>query len=124
MIDPSVFYTQLEKLQTAMSKKLRVRGATFDRQFRRAEHRLPRRQRRAATTILGAQDWMAHPKLARVLDFSTVNNAFADLQAYLDRIDPAEERKMAILRLLAGIVIKLMLLGGLVFALIHWQGLG
>ncbi|WP_297772499.1 hypothetical protein [uncultured Roseovarius sp.] len=121
MIDTEQFQQKVSRLQSALSEKMRLRGATLDRQLRRAGRRLPRRQRRAATTILGAQDWMAHAKLARVLDMTTVNRAFADLHSHLDTLDPKEERKTAILRLLGGIVLNLLLLAGLIYALIAWQ---
>ena len=102
---------------------MRLRGTTLERQLHRAVRRLPRRQRRAAATILGAQDWMAHPKLARVLDLSDVNKAFTNLDAHLDSIDPAEERKTALLRLLGGIVMRLMGLAVLIYAILRWRGL-
>lgn len=123
MIDPNAFQSRVTRLQTALSDKMRVRGATLEQQLRRAERRLPRRQRRAAATILGAQDWMAHPKLARVLDLSHVNKAFADLDGHLDRIDPTEERKTALLRLIGVIVIRLMGLAVLIYAILRWRGL-
>ncbi|MGI3211481.1 hypothetical protein ACROSR_10235 [Roseovarius tibetensis] len=124
MIDPNGFHNRLLQVQTAFSEKLRVRGRTFEQQVRRAGRRLPRRQRRAATTILGAQDWMAHPKLARILDFSEVDAAFSDLHAHLDRVDPAEDRKTALLRVLASIVLNLLGLAVLIHVLIRWRGLG
>lgn len=123
MIDPNAFQSRVTRLQTALSDKMRVRGATLEQQLRRAERRLPRRQRRAAATILGAQDWMAHPKLARVLDLSHVNKALADLDGHLDRIDPTEERKTALLRLIGVIVIRLMGLAVLIYAILKWRGL-
>ncbi|MFU8777662.1 MAG: hypothetical protein ACNA7M_08325 [Roseovarius sp.] len=101
---------------------MRLRGPTLERQLRRAGRRLPRRPRRAAAIILGAQDWMAHAKLARVLDTAQVDRAFADLHAYLDRLNPQEARKTALLRLAGGIVLNLLLLAGLIYALIRWQG--
>lgn len=123
MIDPTIFQSRVTQLRTALSDKMRVRGATLEQQLRRAEHRLPRRPRQAATTILEAQDWMAHPKLARVLDLSSVNKAFSDLDAHLARIDPVEERKTALLRLIGVIVIRLMGLAVLIYAIIRWRGL-
>lgn len=124
MIDPNDFQARVTQLQEAMSRKMRVRGRTLEQQLRRAGRRLPRHQRRAAATILGAQDWMAHPKLARIVDFSHVHKAFADLNGYLDRIDPREQRKTALLRVAGGIVFRLVCLGGLIYALIRWRGLG
>lgn len=123
MIDPNDFQSRVVQLQGALAQKMRARGRTLDAQLRRARRRLPRHQRRAAATILGAQDWMAHPKLARVVDFAHVNKAFAELNAYLDRIDPKEQRKTALLRVAGGIVLRLAGLGALIYALIRWRGL-
>lgn len=120
MIDPTEFQTKVTRLHAALSDKLSLRGKTLEAQIRRAGRRLPRHQRRAAAIVLGAQDWMSHPKLARVLDMATVNAAFADLHVHLDRLDPKEARRTALLRLLGGIVLNLMTLGLLIYALMHW----
>jgi len=115
MIDRHQFDTRIAALQSALHDKLRLRGTSLERQVRRAGRRLPRRQRRAAQTLLGAQDWMGHPRLARLVDTRTVNAAFADLRRHLDRIDPAEPRRTALLRLAGGIVLNLMLFAGLLW---------
>lgn len=122
MIDTEEFQGRITGLQQALADLMRLRGATLERQVRRAGRRLPRRQRRAAAIIVGAQDWMGHAKLARLLDTAQVNRAFADLHAYLDTLNPQEARKTALLRLIGGIVLNLMLLSGLIYALIRWQG--
>lgn len=122
MIDTEQFQGKVIGLQKALSDKMGLRGASLERQLRRAGRRLPRRPRRAGAVILGAQDWMAHPKLARILDFSSVNNAFADLHSYLDGLDPKEARKTARLRLVSSIVLNLIALAALIYALLHWQG--
>jgi len=118
MIDRREFDDRIEGLRTALAERLRVRGPDLERQLRRAGRRLPRRQRRAAETLLGAQDWMSHPRLARLLDHRAVEAAFADMHRYLERIDPTEERTTAILRLLGGIVLNLMIFGGLLYLLV------
>lgn len=120
MIDTAEFQTRIARLHSALSTKMRLRGKTLEAQIRRAGRRLPRRQRRAAAIVLGAQDWMGHPKLARVLDMAQVNAAFADLHAHLDPLDPKAARRTTLLRLLGGIVLNLMALGLLIYALIHW----
>jgi len=122
VIDTEEFQGQVTGLQQALADRMRLRSATLERQVRRAGRRLPRRQRRAAAIILGAQDWMSHPKLARVLDRAQVDRAFADLHAYLETLNPQEARKTAVLRLIGGIVLNLMLLSGLIYALVRWQG--
>lgn len=122
MIDTEQFQGKISELQKALSDKMRLRGPTLERQLRHAGRRLPRRPRRAAAIILGAQDWMAHPKLARVLDMSQVNIAFDDLHRHLDKLNPEEARKTALLRLLGGMVLNLMALAGLIYALLRWQG--
>lgn len=121
MIDRAEFHGKIEALRAALEGKLRVKGADLDRQIRRAGRRLPKRQRRAAAVILGAQDWMGHPRLARLVDHRMVNAAFGDLHNHLGRLDPVEARRTALLRMLAGIVLNLMMFGGmlyLVFALV------
>lgn len=120
MIDPTEFQNKATRLHAALTDKMNLRGKTLEVQIRRAGRRLPRRQRRAAAIVLGAQDWMNHPKLARVLDRTTVNTAFADLHAHLDRLDPKEARRTALLHLLGGIVLNLTALGLLIYALMHW----
>lgn len=122
MIDTADFQTRIARLRTALSDRMRLRGRTLEAQVRRAGRRLPRRQRRAAAIVLGAQDWMSHPRLARVLDMARVNAAFADLHAHLDTLDPAQARRTALLRLLGGIVFNLAVLGVLVYALARWLG--
>ncbi len=120
MIDTAEFQTKVARLHAALSDKMRLRGKTLEAQFGRAIRRLPKRQRRAAAIVLGAQDWMGHPRLARVLDMRQVNAAFADLHAHLARLDPKEARRTAVLRLLGGIVLNLITLGLLIYALAHW----
>lgn len=122
MIDTQEFQTKIARLQQALADRMRLRGPTLERQLRRAGRRLPRRPRRAAAIILGAQDWMAHAKLARVLDMGQVDRAFADLHAYLGTLNPQEAGKTTLLRLAGGIVLNLTLLAGLIYALIRWQG--
>ena len=120
MIDRQQFDDRIATLQTALRDKLRLRGASFERQIARAGRGLPRRQRRAAQTLLGAQDWMGHPRLARLLDRRAVDAAFADLHRHLDPIDPGERRRTAILRLLGGIVLNLMMFGALLTLVYRW----
>ena len=124
MIDTAEFQTKVARLRAALSDKMRLRGSTLEAQFGRAGRRLPKRQRRAAAIVLGAQDWMGHPKLARVLDMRQVNAAFADLHAHLDPLDPKEARRTAILRLLGGIVLNLIALGVLIYAFAQWVRTG
>lgn len=120
MIDTEAFQTRITGLRLALSSRMNLRGKTLEAQIRRAGRRLPRRQRRAAAIVLGAQDWMKHPKLARVLNRTAVNTAFADLHTHLDRLDPKEARRTALLRLLGGMVLNLMMLGLLIYALLRW----
>lgn len=117
MIDTEQFQGRITELQQALKNQMRLRGSTLEALLRRAGRRLPRRQRRAGAIILGAQDWMAHPKLARVLNRTQVDNAFADLFAYLQGLDPKEARKTAILRLLGSILFNLIALGLLLYTL-------
>ena len=111
MIDTKRFYQRVETLRTALAERLRVRGPDLERQIRRAGRRLPRRQRRAAQTLLGAQDWMGHPRLARLLDRRAVDAAFDEMHRHLDRVDPVQDRRTALLRIAGGIVLNLIIFG-------------
>jgi len=111
MIDTKRFDQRVETLRTALAERLRVRGPDLERQIRRAGRRLPRRQRRAAQTLLGAQDWMSHPRLARLLDRRAVDAAFDEMHRHLDRVDPVEDRRTALLRIAGGIVLNLIIFG-------------
>ncbi|MGX0902052.1 hypothetical protein ACSSV8_000609 [Roseovarius sp. MBR-79] len=122
MIDTVEFHRKIEALRAALEGKLRVKGADLDRQIRRAGRRLPKRQRRAAAVILGAQDWMGHPRLARLVDHRAVNAAFGDLHGHLGRLDPGEARKTALLRFLGGIVLNLMVFGALLYLIYSLVG--
>lgn len=115
MIDTAEFNSRVARLRAALGQKLHAGGRDLEHQIRRAGRRLPRRQRRAAAVILGAQDWMGHPRLARIVDRRAVAAAFDDLHGHLERIDPGAARLTAILRLLAGIVVNLMLLGAALY---------
>jgi len=120
MIEPKQLHARIAAVQARLHDKLGLRGATFERQVRRAGRLLPRRQRRAAQTLLGAQDWMGHPRLARLLDRRAVETAFLDLHRHLDEIDPRERRKTALLRLAGGIVLNLMIFGALLWLAWTW----
>lgn len=115
MIDPTEFQGRIERLRAAFASRMRIKGASLERQIGRAGRRLPRRQRRAAELILGAQDWMGHARLARLVDQRAVNAAFADLHAHLDRLDPAEARRSTVLGILAVIVVNLAILGAALY---------
>jgi hypothetical protein len=119
MIEPARFHDRIAALQALLRTRMGLRGATLERQVSRAGRRLPRRQRRAAQTLLGAQDWMAHPRLARLLDRRAVEAALADLHRHLDGIDPHDRRRTALLRLAGGIAFNLMLLAALLSLLWH-----
>ena len=115
MIEPRHVQDRIAAVQALLSERLGLRGPTLERQVRRAGRLLPRRQRRAAQTLLGAQDWVRHPRLARLLDRRAVDAALADMHRYLARIDPHERRKTAFLRLAGGVVFNLLLFGGLLY---------
>jgi hypothetical protein len=124
MIDTTEFQRRIDRLREMLAARLRVKGPSLEVQIRRAGRRLPRRQRRAAATLLGAQDWMGHARLARLVDHRSVNAAFADLNGHLAGLDPVEARRTALLRLLGGVVINLLLLALLLVGLARLIGAG
>lgn len=121
MDDPD-FQLRIARLQGLLKDKLRLRGRTLEIQLGRAGRALPSRQRQAGAIILGAQDWMAHPKLARLLDERQVKSAMDDLMKHLEGLDRKEISRTKMRRLLGEIVLRLILLVLAILAVLHWQG--
>ncbi|MEQ8897913.1 MAG: hypothetical protein RID23_12550 [Roseovarius sp.] len=122
MIDTAKFHQRAESLSEMLQKRLGVRGKTLKVRLSRAGRRLPKAQRRAGETLLRAERLMGHPKLARLADPVETDQAFDSITGHLKRFDRDEARRNALLTWLAVVVFNLLLLGGLVVALVRWQG--
>ena len=122
MIDTAKFHQRAEGLSEMLQARLGVRGKSLKARLSRAGRRLPKAQRRAGKTLIETERLLAHPKLARLADPVETDRAFDTITGHLKRFDRAEARRNALLTWLAVVVFNLLLLGGLVVALVRWQG--
>lgn len=110
-------------LAAKMRSKLRVRGATLGPVLKRSKRRLPRHVKRAVQTLLTAEAQAKNPKLRLIQDAPRLTRARKDVLAYLDGVDPADERKGALLGILASLAVNFILLFVLVVAVLRWRGI-
>lgn len=122
MIDTAKFHQRAESLSEMLQARLGVRGKSLKARLSRAGRRLPKAQRRAGQTLIETERLLGHPKLARLADPVATDQAFDSITGHLKGIDRAEARRNALLTWLAVVVFNLLLLGGLVVALVRWQG--
>lgn len=107
-------------IRALMRSNLRMRGATFEAQVKRAGRLLPRAVRRDAAQLIAARKLMENPKLARMVDPAQLTKAHANIITHLKTIDPAERRKDRILGFLGIIAFNILLMAGLFIAWLVW----
>lgn len=122
MIDHAGFRNRSARLSEALRAHMGVRGCDLGTQLCRVRRRLPRRLRTEADRLIQAEAVIAHPKLARLLPMGTVQRAFEAIEAHLARIDPAQRRRDALLRVLGVAVFNLLLFAVLLWAFLRWHG--
>lgn len=102
--------------------KMGVRARTLPRAMKRAGRRLPRSAHTAAAVITTAKMQCGHPKLAMMIDETSVQTAQQVLLTSLSRIDPKQRRKDAILSMLGAQAFNLIGVGVLVVGVLLWRG--
>lgn len=107
----------------ALRLRLGVKARDLPRGMKRAGRRLPKSAHRAAQVISTAVAHGSHPKLSRQIDPKAVLTAQAELHMQLEKIDPKERRKDAILSFLGTQAFNLLLVIALVVGLMYWRGL-
>ena len=122
MITPHTLSDQMSDLEQLLQERAGVRGRNLATKLRRARRVLPRYARRAGQRIVSASAMMAHPRLARLVDQSGLQQDTKTLRDALHEIDPKERRKDFWLSLLGSLVVNLLLLAVLVFVVLWWRG--
>lgn len=112
-----------QNLLNVLRVKLGVKARNLSRGMKRAGRRLPRDAHRAAEVISNAKAQLAHPKLARMVDFHSVISAETLLHSHLEKIDPKERRKDALLSMLGTQAFNVLGVIVLVIGLMAWRGL-
>lgn len=90
-------------LADKMSAQLRVKGDGLAEVTQRAGRKLPNRLRKDAQVMIDAEALSGHPKLARRIDARNVIRADNRLNSFLDKQNPAAERRGEILDVVARI---------------------
>jgi hypothetical protein len=111
------------KALAALRKQLGVKARDLPRGMKRVGRRLPRDAHRAAEVISTAKAHLSYPKLGRMVDHHAVLTAEAVLYRHLDKIDPKERRKDAILSMLGAQAFNVIGVFVLVIALMAWRSL-
>lgn len=123
VIDTKEFQQKASELEDQLGTKLNLRGKGMSVRLRRAGRLLPRRLRAQVAVLTEAETKLAHPVLARQVDFDRVARAFDALKAHLDGVDPKERRKGKILGWAGALVFNLLLLAVILTLILRWQGL-
>jgi hypothetical protein len=105
-----------------MSTQLRVRGDGLADVTARAGRKLPKHLQREAATMIEALSMASHPRLSRLVDTRRVLAAEKRLNKFLEKQNPAAERRGEILDLVAKIAFVLVTVVLSVFFLLIWRG--
>ena len=113
---------RFQALAEKMSTQLRVRGEGLAEVTERAGRKLPRHLRADAAALIEAEKMAAHPKLARLVDDRRLARAEKRLLRYLEKQNPAAERRGEILDLIAKIAFVFVTVVLSVFFFLLWRG--
>lgn len=115
-------HDRIDAMAEKMSTQLRVRGEGLADVTERAGRKLPRHLRREADVLLEARELASNPKLAHRVDARRVRRAEKRLNTYLDKLDPAAERRGEILDLIAKIAFVFVTVVLAIFFYLLWRG--
>lgn len=105
-----------------MAAQLRVRGDGLADIAQHAGRKLPRHLRKEAAVLIEAEALTANPKLARRVDDRRIAKAERRLNRFLDKQDPAAERRGEILDLIAKVAFVFVTVVLSVFFFLLWRG--
>ena len=94
---------QIARIRTLLQERLRIKGATLERQIKKSGRLLPRRLRGDAQYVAQAAGLLENPKLSRMVDVQAVGQAATRVESYLREIDPGDLLRGRILVLLGKI---------------------
>lgn len=113
---------RFQSIAERMSAQLRVRGEGIADVTERAGRKLPRHLRREAAVLIEAQSLASNPKLSRLVDERRVARAEKRLNRFLDKQNPAAERRGQILDVIAKIAFVFVTVVLSVFFFLLWRG--
>lgn len=122
MFDPKELKRKCDTLGDLLKAKIGTGGKSLETRLNRAGRRLPKRLHEDGRTILAAQSKAPHPKLARTIDETRVDQAFSNMTNHLRSIDPKDRRKGQLLGWLGSQVFNLLLIVVFLIAILWWRG--
>lgn len=122
MLDQKDVETKVRVIRREMQARMGVQGRDLAHAIQRAGRRLPKRVRQQGATLAQAAFFARNPKMARRLDAETVQQAYDQVLAHLQGIDPAEDRKDRILGIAETIAFNLLLVAAGFVVLLWWRG--
>lgn len=111
-----------DRLAEKMAKQLRLREGDLEDTAAQAGRKLPKHLRADLSTIINARRMADHPKLMRHIDATRLAKAEKKLNRFLDKQDPATERRTEILDLIAKIAFVLFSVVLAAFLTLLWRG--
>ncbi len=114
---------QADEISMLMAKKLRVKGASLERQVQKAGRRLPKKLKRDVENLLEAQALMGNPKLERMVDVVAISEGSGRVIGHLQTLEPWERFKDRWLGILGAISLALIVTFILVVYVLWKRGL-
>ncbi len=122
MAAPIDHMARMDEVCALIEERLRIRARTLDLQLRKARRFLPKAVQRDAHYLAQAGVLTQNPKLARMIDATKAERAYANVMAYMKAIEPGARRKDAVLRTTAVIALNLLLISGVAIWYLWWKG--
>jgi hypothetical protein len=102
--------------------KLGVRAPSLAKAIKKSGRRMPRDAHRAVAAFSDARMQAAHPKLARMVDATSLETSISVLRSHLEAIDPGERRKDALLGFLGTQAVNVLVIAAVIIGLLYWRG--
>ncbi|WP_296418697.1 hypothetical protein [Pseudooctadecabacter sp.] len=114
--------TAAENIRALIEERLRLKARSLSHGVRRAGRLLPPWARREARYLVQAAEMARHPKMQARIDDARVAKAHRDLTEYLTSIDPKEQRKTRILKVLGAVSFNLIVVVAAFITYLVWRG--
>ena len=122
MIDEKTVTRMAKELEALLAEKCGQTSGPFALRLKRGVRRAPRSVRHAAVSFAQTFTQMGHPKLARLMDASKVDDQYDILRSYLRGIDVADRRKGLLLSVLGSVSFSLLAMLALLLIFLRWRG--
>ena len=122
MLDQKDVETKIRVIRRELQARMGVQGRDLDHALRRAGRRLPSKVRKQGATLGRAAFFARNPKMARRLEETQVQQAYDQVLAHLQSIDPDEDRKDRLLGIAGNIAFNLLIVAVAFITFLWWRG--